>query len=329
MELTAPAAQERKQERARGLNGAPVNERAIGRVIYDPSVGSGAFLAQLSTAGGSQALAGQESWWALLDVNTPGVHPTAPPVTIGDAVASGWLGERYYILSDQFTSDSGESLGDRFSGLSTIDLSDVHYATPLIEHVPVSRTSIVNIDPTAVYRTARKSATDARTDALQHIQRQLDSAKSGYAHSSPKDVIAYLAEDVGVGQLAIARALGVTPTAVRKWRRGDTPKPEHRGKLASFAAMCSRLSEMGPHDPGGWLDIPISQQSTLTPLDLVVGGRPDLALLLGSRLADPQETLDAFDAEWRMRFPIDPDYEVLALSDGSRSAVQRRKGKNA
>ena len=51
----------------------------------------------------------------------------------------------------------------------------------------------------------------------------------------------------------------------------------------------------------------------------------DLAVLLGAGLADPQETLDAFDAGWRTSTAPDPDYEVVSLKDGSRSAVPRRE----
>jgi DNA-binding transcriptional regulator YiaG len=198
-------------------------------------------------------------------------------------------------------------------------------AESVIEHLMPTRSMPVNVNPVSAYRTTRRAAADARRNALDHISKDLDAATAAYAQSSPQDVIQRLT-DLGVSQLVIARALGVTPTAVRKWTRGESAKADHRGRLARFAAMNSLLTETGLHDPAGWLDIPISSESTLTPLDLFVGGRADLAVLLGSRLMEPQEALDAYELAWRQTYPIDPDYEVVMLRDGSRSAVPRRRG---
>lgn len=319
------AVQEREQEFARCLKAPPVNEKAVGHVTYDSAVGSAKLLALMATAGASQVIAGQEMPWSRLGMNGPDIHFTPPPVTIEDCSGNnGWLGERYYIVPQTDLAQDASSLIDE-RGFTTIGMNTARYAAPLIEHLPAVKTTIVNVDPVAMYRRARRAAETSRTDALTQVQRRLDSAKNGYTLSPPREVIGYLADDLGVGQLITARAIGVTPTAVRKWRRGETAKPEHRGRLGSFAAMCSLLMEMGLHDPAGWLDIPVSEQSSITPLDLFTRGRPDLAVLLGSRLADPQETLDAFDVEWRRKFPVDADYEVVTLRDGSRSALARQR----
>jgi hypothetical protein len=198
-------------------------------------------------------------------------------------------------------------------------------AESVVERLSPADPLPVNVDAISAYRAARRAAADGQRDALSHVTKSLDVAAAAYALVPPEDVISQLA-DMGFSQLVMARALGVTPTAVRKWRRGDPPKAEHRGRLASFAALCSQLTEMGLHDPAGWLDIPISGQSTLTPLDLFVAGRADLGALLGGRVLEPQEALDAFDSSWRENYPIDPDYEIVMLRDGSRSAVPRRSG---
>jgi len=196
----------------------------------------------------------------------------------------------------------------------------------VVEHFIPTNLIPVNVDPVSEYRTTRRAAADGRRDALAHISKSLDAAAGAYAQDAPQDVIRWLT-DFGVSQLTIARALGVTPTAVRKWSRGEAAKADHRGRLARFAATYSLLAETtGVHDPAGWLDIPISSESTLTPLDLFVGGRPDLSVLLGARLMEPQEGLDAYEPAWRQTYPIDPDYEVVMLRDGSRSAVPRKRG---
>jgi hypothetical protein len=189
---------------------------------------------------------------------------------------------------------------------------------------PESITEWIRPEPVNVYRAARSYVDQSRYAALTDIRQRLDNARAAYAQRAPRDVAADLITEIGVGQLVTARAVGVTPTAVRKWQRGESARPEHRDGLARVAALFSMLLEVGVHDPAGWIDIPISDESTLTPLDLFVRGRGDLAVLLGAIRSDPQEILDDFDASWRTTYAPDPDYEVVRLSDGSRSAVPRQ-----
>jgi hypothetical protein len=183
--------------------------------------------------------------------------------------------------------------------------------------------------PLDVFARLRRDARDAREDAITDIRRRLDASTAHYADMSPSAVIDYLLEEIGIGQLLTARAVGVSPTAVRKWRKGESTRPEHRSRLARFAALARLLEEVGPYDPAGWLDMPLSAESTLTPLDLFVAGRPELVLLRGSNNATPHETLDAFDAEWRATYAADPEYEVVTFRDGTRGAVPRREDKPA
>jgi hypothetical protein len=213
---------------------------------------------------------------------------------------------------------------DEQSGVYTIVIGATapargHLADRLPEFQPV------NLPPITAYRSARRRVEQSREAALADIRRRLDKAKAAYTQRSPREVATELGDELGLGQLVTARAVGVTPTAVRKWRRGEPARPEHRDRLSQLAALCSLLMEVGLHDPAGWIDIPISGESTLTPLDLFAGRRADLVVLLGSGLSDPQETLDAFDPSWRTAFPPDRDYEVVTLTDGSRSVVPRRE----
>jgi hypothetical protein len=180
-----------------------------------------------------------------------------------------------------------------------------------------------NVDPIESYQSVRRSAIRGRDQALAEFRRRLDASAATYSQMSPRDVVIYLTEILGVGQLATARAVAVSPTAVRKWRRGESARTEHRSRLAQFAALCEVLTETGLHDPASWLEIPISTESILTKLDLFVAGRGDLVLLLAAGLSEPQETLDLFAPDWRARFPTDAEYEVIELDDGSRAVVPR------
>jgi transcriptional regulator with XRE-family HTH domain len=184
--------------------------------------------------------------------------------------------------------------------------------------------SATNLTPLDEFVAAKRRAKEAQLAALHDIQRQLDKEKAAFAQRSPADVVRELTDDLGLSQLAIARAIDVSPTAVRKWRRGESTRPEHRDTLALLGAF-ARVLERHVHDPSGWMEIPVSAQSTITPLDLFVGRALDLAVLFAAGLSDPDETLGAFKPDWRKEYGRDPDYEVVTLRDGSRSAVPRRE----
>lgn len=184
--------------------------------------------------------------------------------------------------------------------------------------------SPVNVDRTIEYRRAAAKLNRSRERVLSDFRRRLDGKTATYVQREPRDVVVTLTRDGGIGQLLIAKAVGVTPTAVRKWRRGETARPEYRRRLAQFAALIELLDEAGVHDPGGWLSIPVSSESTVSPVDLYLAGRSDLVLLLAHRLDEPYAVLDAFNPDWRAVFGIDEEYEVIEMADGSRSAVPRR-----
>lgn len=237
------------------------------------------------------------------------------PANFGSFRAAFWpttVGDSFALVSEALTSQT-IAYFDAFSDLGNSVLSF----------------SPVNVDPVHDHRELIGVLKRSRTDMLAGIRRQLDVAKAERAQEAPRDVVLALTLELGVGQLLAARAVGVSPTAIRKWRRGDQARPARRAQLAQFAAMCDLLRRTDLHDPAGWLEIPISSDSTLTPLDLYVEGRADLVVALANRLSDPHETLDAFDREWRVRFPIDREYEVITLDDGSRSAVPRLESRQS
>jgi transcriptional regulator with XRE-family HTH domain len=299
--------------------GHQVNRDAKTRVLMD-AVLEASRLARRATAGASNAI--DDHTVRLLfgrEVYDLGYGEFNPPL---DATAF-TIGDEDQIVSSNFGRYTLAKPVDLGGGITIV--GSLSNPESVVEQLIPTTAMPVNVDPVAEYRASRRAATEGRRSALAHISKNLDATTAVYAQSPPQNVVRRLT-DLGVNQLVVARALGVTPTAVRKWRRGESAKPEHRAGLARFAAMHSLLTETGLHDPGGWLEIPISSASTLTPLDLFSTGRADIVVLLGARLMEPQEALDAYDPAWREAYPIDPDYEVVVLSDGSRSAVPRRRG---
>lgn len=180
-----------------------------------------------------------------------------------------------------------------------------------------------NVEPLALLRIMRTDGSKTRDFALADARRRLDSAKRLHSSRSPRDMVTDLSEVYGLNQLSTARAIGVTPTAVRKWRRGEPARPEFRDRLAQLAALLDLLRDAGQDEPAGWLEVPISSESTLTPLDLFAAHRPDLAILVGSAAEEPQTVLSGFDPAWRQNFPPDRDYDVVVAADGNRAIVPR------
>src|SRR5262245_59725114 len=60
----------------------------------------------------------------------------------------------------------------------------------------------------------------------------LDERASRVAVQEPGDLLDALATEFGLSWTTIARMVGVTDAAVRKWRRGEPIAPENRRRLA-------------------------------------------------------------------------------------------------
>jgi len=178
-------------------------------------------------------------------------------------------------------------------------------------------------DPFLGYAIARSQVQHVRSQALAEIQSELDRHRAVFTTRSPQDVVVELLEELGLSQLTVARCLGVTPTAVRKWKRGEPARPEYRNLLSYLAATCRYLEDVGVHDPGGWLEVPISATSEASPADLFMAGRADLLVLFAAGLSDPGEVVGEMGPSWVEKFASDPEYEVVQLGDGSRSVVPR------
>jgi hypothetical protein len=181
----------------------------------------------------------------------------------------------------------------------------------------------VNVEPLALLRLARTTAATSEQLALDDARRRLDTAKGVQASRSPGVLVGELSEVYGLNQLSTSRAIGVTPTAVRKWRRGEPARTDHRERLALIVALLGLLREAGKEQPAAWLDVPISIDSTIAPIDLIGAGRWDLVLRLGLLGDDPRTVLDSFDPDWRTAFAPDLEYEVIVGPDGDRVVVPR------
>lgn len=130
-----------------------------------------------------------------------------------------------------------------------------------------------------------------------------------------------LSEARGLSWNDIATAIGVSLSAIRKWRTGGECTADNRMALARLAALIDLLDEAMVNEPAGWLLTPVLPDYTVRFLDLVANGRDDLVLENAFQRMKPTELLDAYDPDWRVssrrKFAISVD------GDGVRSLRRR------
>lgn len=154
--------------------------------------------------------------------------------------------------------------------------------------------------------------------------RALDERTSAAALRDPRELLRELSHAHGLSWATIARLTNVTPTAVRKWRRGDTIGSVSRRSLARAATFLQMLDEHSSPitEVGTWLEMPLSDQSTLTAVDIYVGGRIDLLLEFAASPLSAHAVLNAFDPDRRERYPADGRFAVEVADDGDLSIVE-------
>jgi hypothetical protein len=152
----------------------------------------------------------------------------------------------------------------------------------------------------------------------------LDDRASALVQNDLDVLLNAMGDDRGLPWSVVADLVGVSPTAVRKWRRGGEITPDRRARLARLVAFCQIVSELDPRidDVGLWLQSPIvAGATTLTPADLFARGA-ELALLnRAATRTGAEELLDSIDPHWRTTTKPDDRHRVVEASDGVRSIV--------
>ena len=173
------------------------------------------------------------------------------------------------------------------------------------------------------YADLREQVTDLGVDVVQgHFRALLAEWNELTSRKSQKNatgLLEELADDRGLSWTAIAKMIGVSVQALRKWRQGDSISGENRSKLAGLAAFMDMLElQASIGDPAGWLEVPISSGIPVRPVDSY--GETTLPLLLEfacNRLS-PNTLLDALDPQWRTKYE-QSRWEVFEAEDGELS----------
>jgi transcriptional regulator with XRE-family HTH domain len=164
----------------------------------------------------------------------------------------------------------------------------------------------------------------ATRENLQDFQHQnIEKRAAAKARRSVPDLLKELTEERGMSWIDTAQLVGVSVSAVRKWRKGGDASAESRLSLARLAAMLDLLEELAVADPARWMEIPLplSPGYTIRPVDLYRSGGLAGILRIASNRQDPEEVLDELIPGWRDE--LRSDFEVVTAPDGI-PALQRR-----
>lgn len=157
-------------------------------------------------------------------------------------------------------------------------------------------------------------------EAREHdlIDRSLEKSKK-----SVPNLLEELAGERGMGWSDIAEVVGVSVSAIRKWRKGGVASPQSRTKLARLAALLDVLEEKGLiEDPAAWMEMDFALDAGyfIRPLDLYLEGHVTELIELAEQRQTTAQILDQVRPNWRQSRS---DFEVFLDVDGERS-IRRR-----
>jgi DNA-binding transcriptional regulator YiaG len=151
------------------------------------------------------------------------------------------------------------------------------------------------------------------------------------AHRRLRDGVGALLEELsdrrGVAWSQLAKVIGVSVPAVRKWRTGQSaPSPDNKMLLATLAAFFDLLDRGIISDPAGWVEAPIND-TVLSGFDVYLTPNGPIALLeFANGRISADELLDRQVPGWRERHRRDPRFRIERASDGKAAIVYDPEG---
>ena len=143
---------------------------------------------------------------------------------------------------------------------------------------------------------------------------QLDARPARGARQDPAELLNQLSE-LGFAWRDIARMVGVSVPALRRWRNGELPSGENRRRIAQLLAFAEIIRD--DHlvfEPASWMEVPIVGDAPTTPIELYAAGHLDVMFDLAADQCSPEAALDAAIPDWRERYRS--DWEVGTAEDG-------------
>lgn len=155
---------------------------------------------------------------------------------------------------------------------------------------------------------------DTRELHRQALLHNLDVRTGPKARLSAANLLTELSKR-GFAWNTVARMIGVTVPALRKWRQGESATGANRHRLARLAALCELLeSEYEVQDVAGWMEVPLTSEAPITPLHLYEAGHMEVLLDWAAHRIDPHSVLDEAFPSWHGRYRS--DFEIFRDEDG-------------
>lgn len=152
---------------------------------------------------------------------------------------------------------------------------------------------------------------------LQHnaFRLQLDNHVADLARQRPVALLERLSM-LGFAWRDIARMVGVSIPALRRWRNGEPPSGDNRRAIAQLLAFAEIIQDdhLLVQEVASWMEVPIVGDAPVTPIDLYAAGRLDTVYDLAARQCTPEGALDQADPGWREKYRT--DWEVAVADDG-------------
>lgn len=160
---------------------------------------------------------------------------------------------------------------------------------------------------------ARLLADDVAEVHGQALDIQLNARTDEAGKRSVPDLLDELA-GLGFAWRDIARLVGVSVPAIRKWRQGGAVTGPHRRAVARLLAFVDVLrSDHLVQEVPSWMEIPIAG-SSLTGIDLYSLGGANILLLHAAGHVGSEDLLDRVSPDWRDQ--RDEQFEIVGGSDG-------------
>jgi DNA-binding transcriptional regulator YiaG len=163
---------------------------------------------------------------------------------------------------------------------------------------------------------------------LDHRQREecLRETASLLGRRDALELLEEIAAQWGLSWSTIGRMLGVSASAMRKWRSGrGAISSESREQIALLRAFLDMvgLCKEPIADIGSWVEMRVREDTTLTPADIYASGPRGRLLVvdLAGEIMSPAQTLDAFDEDWRTRYARDSAFHVVETGPGGERAI--------
>ncbi|MCA1708885.1 MAG: hypothetical protein LC808_38665 [Actinobacteria bacterium] len=149
------------------------------------------------------------------------------------------------------------------------------------------------------------------------LEQLLRTATGDRVKESVEKLLSHLSQ-LGFAWRDVARLVGVSVPALRKWRTGERATGDNHRRVAELVAFCDIVRQQYLiDDVASWLEVPLMPHVPVTGLDLLAVPRSDLLFRWASDLqVDPEELLDDFRPDWRSEYSS--SIEVFVASDGQR-----------